>query len=448
MKKIQLIVLLTISFVIHAQTNLTKESYSFSLNEAIEHALINNYNAINAARDIDAAKKKKWETTTIGLPQINASLGYQNNIELQKSLIPAEFFGGQPGEFAEVAFGTRHNMIGNATVSQLIFNGSYIVGLQSAKVYLQISENAKIKTNQEIREMVVNAYGNVLLANESIAILEKNKTNLEKTLNETTQIFKNGLIEEENVEQLQITLTTIKSAQENIKRQKVIATNMLKLILGITIEKELILTENLNSLALNNINFELSTTPFQVENSIDFKIQENLVQSKKLLLLLEKSNALPSLAAAYNFGYNAFGNQFQFFTNNQRWLNFSNVGLSLNVPIFSSLGRSARTQQAKIALEQAKTQMTQVEQSLKLQFEKAKSDYEYSLEQLNTTKSSLTLAERIENKQQIKLKEGLSSSFDLSEAQRQLYATQQNYLQAMLDVINKKASLEKIITKN
>ncbi|BDB56483.1 TolC family protein [Flavobacterium ammonificans] len=448
MKKIQLIVLLTISFVFHAQTNLTKESYSFSLNEAIEHALKNNYAAINAARDIDAAKKKKWETTTIGLPQINASLGYQNNIELQKSLIPAEFFGGQPGEFAEVAFGTRHNMIGNATVSQLIFNGSYIVGLQSAKVYLQISENAKIKTNQEIREMVVNAYGNVLLANESIAILEKNKTNLEKTLNETTQIFKNGLIEEENVEQLQITLTTIKSAQENIKRQKVIATNMLKLILGITIEKELILTENLNNLALNNINFELSTTPFQVENSIDFKIQENLVQSKKLLLLLEKSNALPSLAAAYNFGYNAFGNQFQFFTNNQRWLNFSNVGLSLNVPIFSSLGRSARTQQAKIALEQAKTQMTQVEQSLKLQFEKAKSDYEYSLEQLNTTKSSLTLAERIENKQQIKLKEGLSSSFDLSEAQRQLYATQQNYLQAMLDVINKKASLEKIITKN
>jgi outer membrane protein TolC len=264
MKKIQLIVLLTFSFVLQAQTNYTKESYSFSLNEAIDHALKNNYSAINASRDIEAAKKKKWETTTIGLPQINASLGYQNNIELQKSLIPAEFFGGTKGEFAEVAFGTRHNMLGSATVSQLLFNGSYLVGLQSAKVYLQISENAKVKTNQEIREMVINAYGNVLLANESIAILEKNKTNLEKTLNETNQIFKNGLIEEENVEQLQITLTTIKSAQENIKRQKVIATNMLKLILGITIEKELILTENLNNLALNNINFELTTTPFQV----------------------------------------------------------------------------------------------------------------------------------------------------------------------------------------
>lgn len=448
MKKFQLIVLLTISFGFYAQTNLTKESYSFNLNEAIDYGLKNNYSAINASRDIDMAKKKKWETTTIGLPQINASLGYLNNIELQKSLIPAEFFGGKEGEFAEVAFGTRHNMLGSATVSQLLFNGSYIVALQSAKVYLQISENAKIKTNQEIREMVVNAYGNVLLANESISILEKNKTNLEKTLNETNQIFKNGFIEEENVEQLQITLATIKSAQENIKRQKIIATNMLKLILGISIEKELILTENLNNLSLNSISLELTTIPFQVENSIDFKIQNNLVETKKLMLLLEKSNALPSLAAAYNFGYNAFGNQFQFFTNNQRWLNFSNVGISLNVPIFSSLGRSARTQQAKIALEQSKTQMIQVEQGLKLQFEKAKSDYEFSLEQLKTTKSSLALAERIESKQQIKLKEGLLSSFDLSEAQRQLYLTQQNYLQAMLDVINKKASLEKIINKN
>lgn len=448
MKKTHLIALLAFTIGLNAQQKSNKQTYSYTLNEAIEYALTHNYSAINAARDIEAAKEKKWETTTIGLPQINAAVGYQNNIKLQKSLIPAEFFGGQPGEFAEVAFGTKQNMAASATLSQLIFNGSYLVGLQSAKVYLQISENAKIKTNQEIREMVINAYGNVLLADESIAILEKNKTNLEKTLNETNQIFKNGLIEEENVEQLQITLSTIKSAQENVRRQKTIATNMLKLVLGIAIENDLTLTDKLSTLAQNNIDLGLTQTTFLVENTIDYKIQENVVQSNKLLVLLQKSNALPTLAAAYNFGYNAFGNQFQFFNSNQRWLNYSNVGLSLNVPVFSSLGRSAKTQQAKIALEQSKTKMVQVEQTLKLQFEKAKSDYEYSLEQLNTTKSSLTLAERIENKQQTKLKEGLSSSFDLSEAQRQLYTAQQNYLQAMLDVINKKATLEKIVTQN
>lgn len=448
MKKLKLIAILSFSISINAQQSSTKQSFSYRLDEAINYAVEHNYSAINAKRDIEAAKEKKWETTSLGLPHINASVGYQNNITLQKSLIPAEFFGGKPGEFAEVAFGTKQNMAASTTVSQLLFNGSYLVGLQASKVYLQISENAKIKTQQEIKEMVINAYGNVLLADESISILEKNKLNLEKTLNETTQIFKNGLIEEENVEQLQITLANIKGAQDNVKRQKAIATNMLKLILGIDMENELILTDKLNVLSQNNVDLALTQEIFQIENSIDYKIQENLVQSKKLMVKLEKSNALPTLAAAYNFGYNAFGSQFQFFSSNQRWLNYSNVGLNLNIPIFSSFGRKAKTQQAQIALEQAKTQMIQVQQTLKLQFEKAKSDYSFSLEQLASTKSSLSLAERIENKQQIKFKEGLSSSFDLNEAQRQLYTAQQNYLQAMLDVINKKATLEKILTKN
>jgi outer membrane protein TolC len=129
----------------------------------------------------------------------------------------------------------------------------------------------------------------------------------------------------------------------------------------------------------------------------------------------------------------------------QKWNNFSNVGVGLNVPVFSSLGRSSRTQQAKIALEQAKTSVTETEQKLKLQFAKAKSDYEFSIEQLATSKSNLNLAERIESKNQIKFKEGLASSFDLTEAQRQLYSAQQSYLQAMLDVINKKATLEKLV---
>ena len=120
----------------------------------------------------------------------------------------------------------------------------------------------------------------------------------------------------------------------------------------------------------------------------------------------------------------------------------------MNVPIFSSFARSARTQQAKIALEKAKTDLEDAEQKLKLQYQNAKSDYEYSVEQYKSSKENLKLAERIEGKQQIKFKEGLSSSFNLTEAQRQLYSSQQSYLQTMVDVINKKAILEKIINKN
>ena len=421
----------------------TKKSYDFSLKEAIAHALENNYTAINASRDIEAAKKKKWETTTIGLPQINSNINYQNNLVIQKSVVPAEFFGGNPGEFQEVEFGVKNNMTASASLSQLLFDGSYLVGLQSAKVYLQISQNAKEKTELEIREIVINAYGNVLLARESVKVLENNKKSLEKTLFETQETFKNGLIEEENVEQLQITFSQIKSMLSNAQKRETIALKMLKLVLGIDMQKEVTLKDNLDQLALENIVLN-SSSEFSVTNSIDYKIGQNNEEASRLLLKLEKSKALPSLSANANFGYNSFSNTFSFLERDQQWFNFSNIGVGLNIPIFSSLGRTARTQQAKIAYEQAKTQLKETEQKLLLEFEKSKTDYEFSVEQYLVSKENLRLAERIENKQQIKFKEGISSSFEFTEAQRQLYAAQQDYLQAMIEVISKKATLDKI----
>ena len=421
----------------------TKKSYDFTLKEAIAHALENNYTAINASRDIEAAKKKKWETTTIGLPQINSNINYQNNLVIQKSVVPAEFFGGNPGEFQEVEFGVKNNMTASASLSQLLFDGSYLVGLQSAKVYLQISQNAKEKTELEIREIVINAYGNVLLARESVKVLENNKKSLEKTLFETQETFKNGLIEEENVEQLQITFSQIKSMLSNAQKRETIALKMLKLVLGIDMQKEVTLKDNLDQLALENIVLN-SSSEFSVTNSIDYKIGQNNEEASRLLLKLEKSKALPSLSANANFGYNSFSNTFSFLERDQQWFNFSNIGVGLNIPIFSSLGRTARTQQAKIAYEQAKTQLKETEQKLLLEFEKSKTDYEFSVEQYLVSKENLGLAERIENKQQIKFKEGISSSFEFTEAQRQLYAAQQDYLQAMIEVISKKATLDKI----
>lgn len=441
MKRKLLLLLVAIATTGMAQES--KKSYQFTLKEAIAHALENNYTAINASRDIEAAKKKKWETTTIGLPQINSNINYQNNLVIQKSVVPAEFFGGNPGEFQEVEFGVKHNMVANASLSQLLFDGSYLVGLQSAKVYLQISQNAKEKTDLEIREIVINAYGNVLLARESVKVFENNKKSLEKTLFETEQTFKNGLVEEENVEQLQITLSQIKSALSNAQKRATIALKMLKLVLGIDMDEEVTLKDNLDQLASENIvlnnNFDFSVT-----NTIDYKIGQNNEEASRLLLKLEKSKALPSLSATANFGYNSFSNTFSFLERDQNWFNFSNIGVGLNIPIFSSLGKTAKTQQAKIAYEQAKTQLKETEQKLLLEFEKSKTDYEFSVEQYAVAKENLRLAERIENKQQIKFKEGISSSFEFTEAQRQLYAAQQDHLQAMIEVISKKATLDKI----
>jgi outer membrane protein TolC len=448
MKQKLTLICLLITSVIYAQENENK-SYSFTLQEAIDHALENNYSAINANRDIEAAKQKKWETTASGLPQISSNLQYLNNLDFQVQGVSGNAFnpGGDPNAISTIAFGTKHSMNASASLSQLIFDGSYIVGLQSAKVYLQISQNAKEKTDFEIKELVTNAYGNVLLARESVTIFEKNKNSLEKTLFETNEIFKNGLVEEENVEQLQITLTQLKSSLSNANKRAEIALNLLKISLGIDINEDVILTEKLDELAMQNVDLTLFSEEFEANNSIDYKIQQNNEESKRLLLKLERFRALPTIGAQLNYGANTFANQFNFINTNQRWFNYSNFAVNFSLPIFSSFKDKARTQQAKIAYEQAKTQLTETEQRLKLQFQQAKSDYEFSIEQYAASKSNLKLAERIEKKQQIKFKEGISTSFDFTEAQRQLYTAQQNYLQAMIDVMNKKATLDKLINK-
>jgi outer membrane protein TolC len=434
-----------LSFALAASAQEAPKSYAMSLKEAIDHALQHNYKVINSGRDIQAAEQKKWETTATGLPQISASINYTNNFDLQKSLVPAEFFGGNPGDFIAVAFGTRHAVNAGGTLSQLIFDGSYIVALQAAKTYLQYYNNLKQKTDVDVREGVINAYGNVLLAEESIAILEKNRTTLGKTLGDTRETYENGLVEEENVEQLQITLNTVLSNLNNAQRLKDIAYNMLKLQLGIDIADTLTLTDRLDQLTQANLDLALTGSEFNIENNIDYKIGKNFVEQRRLELMREKSRALPTLSANLNAGYLGFGNEFEFFEREQQWLKFSNLNVNLNIPIFSSFARRSRTQQAKIAFEQAKTQLTETEQMITLQYQEAKSQYEFSIEEYQNWKQNLALAERIEHKQNIKFTEGLSTSFDFADAQRQLYSAQQSYLQSMIDVINRRATLEKII---
>jgi len=426
----------------------SKKSYSFSLEQAIEHAIEHNYQSINSGRDVQSARQKKLEATALGLPQINATVDFQNNFVIQRSVIPAEIVGGNPGEFIEVAFGTKQNMNARASLNQLIFDGSYIVALQASKTYLDFYEKSKTKTDLEIKEMIINSYGSVLLSEESIDILKSNIKSVEKTLFETEQTFKNGLTEEENVEQLNIRLTTLKSNLNYSIRLRDIAENMLKINLGIELEDELALTDDLKSLTALNLDLALTNPEFNVEQNIDYTLMTNFVDQRNLELKLEKSKYLPSLGASLNYGYNAFGEDFSTFTDADNWLDYSNLGLNLNIPIFSGFGRNARTQQAKIALEQAKTELTETEQRLKLEYFTAKSKFDFDVEQYFSSKQNLTLAERIEKKQNIKFTEGLSSSFEFTEAQRQLYTAQQDYLQAMVNVINSRAALEKITTKN
>lgn len=418
---------------------------SYTLDEAIAYALKNNYSAINADRDILDAQKQKWETIAGGLPQINGAVGYQNQLKQPVSLLPGELAGGEPGTFIPIVFGQPQSMTATATLTQQIFDGSYIVGVQATKTFISYSANNKEKTSLEVKKAVVQAYGNVLLAEESIKILEKNILTLEKNLFETQKIFENGLGDEESVEQLQITLSSVQNQLKNASRLKVITLQMLNLTMGIDTDSPTVLTQNLDELTIKQTDLALIDSDFNINNNVDYKMATNLNEQRSLELKLAKSRALPSLNAFINYGSSAYSDSFSFFNSDQQWFDSSILGFDLNIPIFSSFKRSTSTQRAKIALEKAKTQLTEAEEQIKLQLQKAKSDYILALEQYETYKQNLSLAERIERKNQIKYSEGIASSFELRQAQVQLYDAQNTYLQSMVDVINTKTELENVI---
>ena len=460
MKKYLIIIIsLFLGFSGYAQ----KTKMMLSLDEAIQIALKNSYNTKASKNNVLSAKETVWETTATGLPQINATINYQNFIKQPVSLLPAaafdntssvvetveDYFGIQanrdpaaPEGFIPVVFGTQQNINASVTLTQLLFDGSYLVGLQASRAYLKISEQANEKTELLTREAVINAYGTVLVTEKSVDILKGNLKILEKNLNDAKKIYENGFNEQEDVEQLEITYGTLKNQLSNMERMKEITYQMLNLSLGTSIDTSLTLTDSLDSLAETHINLELISQSFNLSNHIDLKIAENDRESKRLMMQLEKSKALPSLSAFVNYGKQAFSDTFTFFRGNQQWFDSSLMGVSLNVPIFSSLGRKAKTAQARIALETADVRLEEIKQRLSLLAKKAKNEYQLSIENYTTAKRNVELSERIEKKQRIKFFEGISSSFDLLQAQNQLYTQQQNYVQSMLEVIAKKAALE------
>ena len=414
------------------------EIKEFSLDEAISFAIEHNRTSKNATLDIEVAKQQKWETTTIGLPQINAQIDYQNWLKQQ-------FEGVDFDNDGVIDIAPRQSINASATLSQLIFDGSYLVGLQSAKVFLEISKNAKIKTDLEVRKATVNAYANVLLADESLNVLNNNIQTISKSLLETTEIFKSGLAEEESVEQLQITLKQLENGRRNAIRLKDIAYKMLNITLGEDLFTELKLTNSLEDLTMRYTDLEALTDEVNVEGTIDYRIASNDKRSKELLLKLEKSRSLPTLSAFLNGSYIGNSNEFDFLNRDKRWIGTSFFGVRMDIPILSSGQSKSRRDRARFDLEKSENDLKETEQMLKFQIESAKSTYQFAIEKLTTTKESLTLAEDIEKKNQVKFFEGISSSFELNQAQQQLYQAQQNYLQAMLDVISSKIELETLI---
>src|SRR5699024_1811240 len=251
------------------------------------------------------------------------------------------------------------------------------------------------KSLLQVREGVINAYGGVLVSQESIRILESNLKTINSNLRETKAMYENGFAEAEDVEQLQITSAQISNELNNAKRLEGISKQMFNLSLGIAVDANVVLEDNLKSLAEQSTAMLVQQQEFNFENNVDYRIARNLTRQRELEVQLEKSKALPRLSGFVNYGTTAFDNEFVFFDSETPWYQSSIFGLSMEVPIFSSLGRSARTQQAKIALDQAKTDLKQATQQIRLELDRARSNFEYAIENYRTSEKNLNLAQSI-----------------------------------------------------
>lgn len=417
--------------------------HTFNLVQAQAYALENSYQAQTAELDIEKAERKRKETIAIGLPQLNAEASYQSYIQQPVQLVPGEFFG-QPGEFAEVSFVTEQQMSAGATANQLIFDGSYIVGLQASKVYLQLSKNQKLLSDIEVKNQVAKAYAQVLIAERNASILGENLKNLEQSAYETSELYKSGFLEEQDSEQLELLVANIKNSHDNALRQVDISKNLLKFQMGKPISESIVLTDSLEGILSQTAPQGFLNTEFDVKQHIEYKSMLTQQQATELLWKREKTNYLPRISAFYNYQQNSFSDQFDFFTN-AKWYPTQVWGLNLSLPIFSSFGRYHKVQQAKIEMLKVEINRQQISEALQLEVENSRSEYVFAFNQYEAKKRSIDLAQRIYNKTKIKFEEGISSSLELTQASNQLLESQGEYVSASFQLINAKINLDKAL---
>lgn len=418
------------------------ETRSLSIDDAVEYGIENNRRLMNAEREIKMAYKERWKTIAIGLPNVTLDLNYLNYLELSTSLIPAEFFGGQKGEFSEIQFGTEQSAIGSVRMEQLLFDGSWLVGLEYSKIYLSASENFYEKTLLEVRESIVKLYSLVSILNERIVLLENNLENFRKDLFEVTELYKNGFEEVENVEQIKITLAQAELSLLQAKKTKDNQLNLLKLVLGINIDDKIVLSTSIEDFIAENIIFSNSFEDFNTSKNIDVKISQNIFDTKRIEYKLEKSKQLPKVSGFLSGTYTGYNNEFDFTNKSQNWFGSSVLGVNLEIPIFNAFKLNVSSQKAKIAMNQALTNLEEQQEKTQVEVQQKLNDYQLAIQALNVSERNMNLSISIEEKNSIKFFEGIVSSFELRQAQLQLLDSQQKYLNSVLELISIKTELE------
>ena len=441
----QLFILLL--FLIIAGTTKAQDDLKFTLTEAENYALEHSYIVMNSGLDVAAARKKVWETIAIGLPQVKGTASYTKFLNLPVSLIPGEFFGGEPGTYTPVKFGQDYNSDYGFTVDQLIFDGSYIVGVGSAKIYLQMATQSKEKTEIEIKHAVAQSYFMVLTAEENLRVLKENLANSQKLENDTKAMYENGFVEEQDVDQMRLLVQKAENEIVKAEREIKVARVVLKYSMGVNVDNPIELTQSLDDFVTPLLARNEFKGGFDYSTHIDYKMLDTQRQLSMKELKLAKSAYLPRISGFYNWSKTAYGNSANLFKNSVPWFKSSMMGLNVSVPIFTSGQQMAKVKQAQFSYQQAENSQKLAEQTLEKDYLSAVADIESAVDQFENDVDNKKLAKKIYDKTTIKYNNGISSSIELSQTETQFIQAQGAWVASVIQLLNSKINLDKAIGK-
>ncbi len=428
-------------------TSVAQQTPSYSLDEAKQYALDNNRDIRNALLAIKAANKQLWEVTAQGLPQVEVSAQYQNLLDIPTQLIPGEIFGAPPGSTIPVQFGKPHNANYGVSASQLLFNGSYFVGLQASKIFLQLSEQNLQRQELDVKAMVTNTYHLVLIAQENQRVLEQTLDNLKRTQYEITEMHKEGFTESTDVKQIQISVNDIENNLRALEQHIDVAQQLLKLQMGLDLEASIALKDSLRDVLTDPQDANRSDVRFDPYQTINMQAMLTQERLRELDMRKEQTTFLPSIVGFATWRQDAQRDKFNIFDPNGTWYPTTVVGLQFQWSVFNGSAKFQRIAKAKVALQQARVQKEQIEQQLTLQHNQARAAFQSARDRFHNSATNRDLAQEVYDMTLEKYREGLVSSLELTQAHNQYLGSEGTYLQAVSDLLQARTSLDKIFEK-
>ncbi len=419
-----------------------------NLLEATQYAWQNTLTMKNAQLDLVDADEQISERLATGLPKIDGTVSYQHYLQIPAQPLPPEFIqlleAIFPGEeiSGETAFFLPDNFTASVSMDAMLFDGTFFIGLQAARAYKEyIAQDIAVKRRQ-VRSEVLQAYLPVLLIDENLRIIGRNIENLDKLFSETKATYEQGFSEKLDVDRIQLSLSNLETERDRLQRQRTNSLNALKLAIGYPLDEPLALTETLES-ALSGIDAEDLTGEVVLTERPEFQLVNQAIELSELDERNFKSRFYPSLYAfgSYQQQYQGGGEQDGF------WAPSSFLGVRLNVPIFDGMNRQTQVDRARIRTEKTLNEKWNVERSIRLEVMNARTKYNNAREGFQRQRDNLDLAERIYETTQIKYREGIGSSIEVTQAEQELYDTQSNYIAALYDLVVAKYELELALGK-